>query len=355
MKLIELHIIQSFPVTCLNRDDVGAPKSAYFGGVPRARVSSQCWKRAIREHLVTSDKSVLFKGKRTRYITTIIKESMEQKGFSDADSSKYAQMICKQIFGEKEVSKNEDTTKTMFYFSEEEISRFINTGLEVVSKEIPEKEKEKELGKACKKIVKETGIKDMADISLFGRMVANDVNLKIEGAAMFSHAISTHKVENDIDFFSAVDDLKPGDVEGAGHLGTLEFNSGCYYRYIGLNLDLLKTNLGTAYSVEEMMEVVKEFIKAAVLAVPNARKNSMFGFNPPAYVGGVVRSGQPLSMANAFEKPVKSRDGYIEPSKDTFAKHFQDLKTKYNLNGELLELQSIDGFITKLTEEVMRS
>lgn len=42
---IEFHILQSFPVTCLNRDDVGAPKSAIVGGVSRARVSSQCWKR----------------------------------------------------------------------------------------------------------------------------------------------------------------------------------------------------------------------------------------------------------------------------------------------------------------------
>jgi CRISPR system Cascade subunit CasC len=48
MKLIELHILQSFPVSCLNRDDVGAPKTATFGGLTRARISSQCLKRAIR-------------------------------------------------------------------------------------------------------------------------------------------------------------------------------------------------------------------------------------------------------------------------------------------------------------------
>jgi CRISPR system Cascade subunit CasC len=40
MKLIELHILQSFPVSCLNRDDVGAPKQAIFGGATRARISS---------------------------------------------------------------------------------------------------------------------------------------------------------------------------------------------------------------------------------------------------------------------------------------------------------------------------
>src|SRR5690554_6210362 len=45
---IEFHILQSFPVTCLNRDDVGAPKTAVVGGTTRARVSSQSWKRQVR-------------------------------------------------------------------------------------------------------------------------------------------------------------------------------------------------------------------------------------------------------------------------------------------------------------------
>jgi len=48
MKLIELHILQSFPVSCLNRDDVGSPKSAVFGGITRAMLSSQSIKRAFR-------------------------------------------------------------------------------------------------------------------------------------------------------------------------------------------------------------------------------------------------------------------------------------------------------------------
>ena len=48
---IEFHILQSFPVSCLNRDDVGAPKSAMIGGVSRARVSSQYWKPQVRQAL----------------------------------------------------------------------------------------------------------------------------------------------------------------------------------------------------------------------------------------------------------------------------------------------------------------
>ena len=47
MKL-ELHLIQSFPPANLNWDENGMPKSTVFGGRPRARISSQCQKRAVR-------------------------------------------------------------------------------------------------------------------------------------------------------------------------------------------------------------------------------------------------------------------------------------------------------------------
>ena len=33
MRLIELHILQSFPVSCLNRAEVGSPKTAIFGAI----------------------------------------------------------------------------------------------------------------------------------------------------------------------------------------------------------------------------------------------------------------------------------------------------------------------------------
>ena len=70
-------------------------------------------------------------------------------------------------------------------------------------------------------------------------MVANDHSLTLEGAAMFSHPISTHKVDNELDFFSAVDDWQNEDESGAGMTGTLEFNSSVYYRFAALNLDML--------------------------------------------------------------------------------------------------------------------
>ena len=45
---IDVHVLQTIPPSCVNRDDTGAPKQCVFGGVRRARVSSQAWKRAVR-------------------------------------------------------------------------------------------------------------------------------------------------------------------------------------------------------------------------------------------------------------------------------------------------------------------
>ena len=76
MRHLELHIIQSVPVACLNRDDLNSPKTAIFGGVQRARVSSQSWKRAIREmakEIAKSENSNLFNGDRTRRMVYALK------------------------------------------------------------------------------------------------------------------------------------------------------------------------------------------------------------------------------------------------------------------------------------------
>ena len=48
--IVEIHLLQNFAPSNLNRDDTGAPKDALFGGTRRARISSQCSKRAIREY-----------------------------------------------------------------------------------------------------------------------------------------------------------------------------------------------------------------------------------------------------------------------------------------------------------------
>src|SRR5450756_1469422 len=102
MKLIELHILQSFPVSCLNRDDVGAPKTATFGGVTRARISSQCLKRAIRLHAKELSPE-LFAGERSKLIVQPIADAAMRHGASEDQALYASKKLCDEMatFDEK--------------------------------------------------------------------------------------------------------------------------------------------------------------------------------------------------------------------------------------------------------------
>ncbi len=239
------------------------------------------------------------------------------------------------------------------FLSPAEMDSIASALTEIVREDTKEKEIEKAVTKACK----QAALKDAADIAIFGRMVASDHSLTLEGAGLFSHALSTHKAENDIDFFSAVDDLQPAEEAGAGMTGTLEFTSATYYRYVGLNLGLLadSSHLG-ALTVEERKRVVESFLRAAVLAVPGARKNSMNAHTLPSYVLGIVKDkGQPLQLVNAFEKPVISKNGHTEPSIAALKQHHEQLKKTWNIK-PVLEIvipeKDLDTFCKEITSHV---
>lgn len=373
MRHLELHIIQSVPVACLNRDDLNSPKTAVFGGVQRARVSSQSWKRAIREMAFNElDTSGHFRGNRSRLFIEQIKSELIKMG-EDTECA-MALSLCAGHYLGKLDPKQEGKVKTLIFLSQLEYEMFakILFTIEASNKEKMiaaiksvdmsklandddvdeedegscEKSKKgekklsaKEFTKLVAKILKKPvenafkkelkGLsKDAADIALFGRMVASDHSLTVEAASMFSHALSTHKVDNEIDFFAAVDDLQQKDESGAGMTGTLEFNSATYYRFAALNLDMLadKDHLASM-SAEERKEVVKTFIEATIKSVPGARKNTMNSNTLPVFVLGVVREkGHPVQLINAFETPVRSTQGFATKSIELLKAEYHKLE-----------------------------
>ncbi len=324
MKHLELHILQSVPVACLNRDDLNSPKTAVFGGIQRARVSSQCWKRAIRE-FAKEESPELFKGERTRLMFAPLFQEMLAAGLSNEDAQKGAEEIVDKLVNRDAKSKDKVKSKTLYFLSPLEIETMAKAYAET-----------KDIKKAIKAI-NAAKLKDAADIMLFGRMVANDQSLSIDGASMFSHAISTHKTDNEIDFFSAVDDLQPKEESGAGMTSTLEFNSATYYRFAALNLDMLtdQAHLG-CLNKEERQAVVKTFIKSVIMAMPGARKNTMNGNTLPGYVLGVVREkGHPIQLVNAFEQPVRrSAKGYFEASVELLKQEYKNLTDIWGIKAE---------------------
>lgn len=385
MKLIELHILQSFPVTCLNRDDVGSPKSATFGGTQRARVSSQSQKRATRLHFNEAHYGNEFHTERTKLAHEGLVRILVQGGLTKESAEPLALEVLSRLVDKAGASKAKADKNgrmnmpALIWLSPSQIQAAADATL--ANRELIEqataanasadknakKNAEKALKDALKpvtKAIQEAGISDAADIALFGRMVANDASLNVEGASMFSHALSTHANSNEIDFYSAVDDVKhkgnEGDDEssedaGAGMIGTLEYNSATYYRYVAINLDLLfdAKHLGAIGGQEERKSLLRAFIRSVLTAVPGARRNSMNGATLPAEVLGIRKDmGQPLQLVNAFEEPVKaSGKGYSANSTAKMLDHHTDLKKLWGIETSVETKLTEDGleeFLNKL-------
>jgi len=333
MKLIELHILQSFPVSCLNRDDVGAPKTASFGGVNRARLSSQSLKRAIREYAQANLPAARFGGERTKLIIEPLTSALQKHGVADAAVAlEHAKNIADKL-AKLEAKAAEDAPKvgTLTFLAPSEIDSIAAEVSALVATNPKSKDYDKSLDKFCKK----AGLLDGADIAIFGRMVASYPSLTLEAASMFSHALSTHRSDNDLDFFTAVDDRKLDDEDaGAGMMGTLEFSSAVYYRYAALNLDLLAdaAHLGKL-TADERCAVVDAFIRSTLMAVPGARKNSMNANTLPGYVLGTYKAaGQPVQLINAFESPVQAKSGLLSASITALKAQNDLLKTTWDIN-----------------------
>ncbi len=333
---IEFHILQSFPVTCLNRDDVGAPKTAVVGGVTRARVSSQCWKRQVR--LAMPDFGIKL-AMRTKQSAGIFAKACLAAGATDEQAQTCGSKLAELIIDD-----------TLLFISDTEAAAFAAYAQE--NGFDPAKLKDKELAKIAKKAINPAV--DALDIALFGRMVAKAADMNIEAAASFAHAISTHKVSNEIEFFTALDDL--AEEPGSAHMGSLEFNSATYYRYISLDVGQLAQTLGEG---ADLQAAIAAFTKALFVAVPSARQTTQSGASPWEFARVMVRQGQRLQVP--FEQPVKAKGaGYLQPSIDDL-KSYLDKKEK--LSGSLFgklgaydwgedENFSIDDLISKLQSHV---
>ena len=217
---------------------------------------------------------------------------------------------------------------TLLFISDSEAAAFAAYAAELAFDS--NKIKDKELAKIAKKALNPA--EDALDIALFGRMVAKAADMNVEAAASFSHAISTHKVSNEVEFFTALDDLQ--EEPGSAHMGSLEFNSATYYRYISLDLGQLAQTMGE----RDLKDAVAAFTKALFVAVPNARQTTQSGASPWEFSRVLVRRGQRLQVP--FETPVKKtfEGGYLASSVEAL-KSYLDKKEK--LAGSLFGKQAV--------------
>ena len=306
---VDFHVLQTVPPSCINRDDTGSPKTAIYGGVTRARVSSQAWKHAMRQAFV--EESLLDEedvGKRTKKVTELV-----EKEIAALAPEKDAAKLAKKTLDNAGIKNDEKGTKALFFISQAQIKALATLA---VADDIEDKKTYKEeLQKALRK-------NPSADIALFGRMVADDPSLNFDAAAQVAHSISTHVVQNEYDYFTAVDDCQAEDNAGAGHLGTVEYNSATLYRYATVNVMELERHLGA----EKAAEVVRSFGEAFIRSMPTGKQNTFANRTLPDAVYVTIREDQPVNLCGAFERAVrKSAEGYAEPSKSALQAYAQQL------------------------------
>lgn len=303
---VDFHIVQTVPPSCVNRDDTGRPKTAFYGGANRARVSSQSWKHAMRlmfKEIFESEEL----GYRTKHVVDLIASEIKKLDSSLDDETvvekaKNAFELTKKEPQDKDKKKEtkkkadaDNKTDVMFFIGAVEANKLAQLA---VSGETD--------GKLYKQALKET---PAVDIALFGRMVAGETYLNVDAASQVAHSISTHAVQNEYDYFTAVDDYAPEDSVGAGHIDTAEFNSSTLYRYATVNVAQLKKSFGVSVA-----EIIRGFAEAFICSMPTGKQNSYANRTYPDMVYVTIRKDQPVNLVGAFEKPVISNNGYVEES-----------------------------------------
>jgi len=342
---LELHLIQSFPPANLNRDENGMPKSTVFGGRPRARISSQCQKRAVRKFYQNyADLNPEQFADRSRNWLPKLQELLVEQEIEAEQAATAARLALEE--GLKLKFNDEGKATTIVFLGQTELAAIANILVSNWATLEPELTGDKptlpkEITKAIQKALIETG--KPGDVALFGRMMASLPTVNVDAAVQMAHAISVNTLQQEFDFFTAVDDLGGNDETGADHMGETGYNSSTYYRFATLDAEQLAQNLGSA---EHLDAVIKAFADAFVQAIPSGHQNGFAAHTRPAAVMAVVRQGQPVSLADAFEDPIapKSGNSLLENAVKALDAHWADLTKMYGETGVKYK-----GIVTRTT------
>ncbi len=336
-RFVDLHLLQTVPYANLNRDDLGSPKTLIYGGVTRTRVSSQCWKRAIRLAIEADlgDPAV-----RTRRIIQQVAARLRADGWPDTLAVFAGQQVIEAAGSSGiKVEKDEITTSVLLYLPAAaldgltDLARAHRAALEQAHAASSAKKPTDGKKTADKRAPDErppllpTGevqrllAASNGSIALFGRMLAELPQAKVDGAVQVAHAFTTHATETELDFFTAVDDLNPAGETGSGHMNSLEFSAGVFYRYANVDLVDLTRNLGGDQAAARALTAA--FLRAFIGSVPTGKRTATAPQTLPDLAYAAVRADRPLSLAGAFEAPVRADQigGWAAPSRRALAEY----------------------------------
>ncbi|SNC73489.1 CRISPR-associated protein, Cse4 family [Kytococcus aerolatus] len=351
-RYIDIHVLQTVPPANLNRDDTGSPKSAVYGGVRRTRVSSQAWKRAVRQDfpslLAPEDL-----GSRTKRIVELVARELMQRDLEEAEALEAATGVLEQAGIKVEVPKRKakdegakPESRALVFLGAHQIRELADVALARRAGGLDDKEFK---ARAKRAAVESQSI----DLALFGRMVAESPDLNVDAAVQVAHAIGVQAGDNEFDYYTAVDDLNTDAETGAGMIGTIEFTSATLYRYATVNVASLFENLGDAEATER---AVNAFVTSFVRSMPSGKQNTFANRTLPEVVLVMVRDTQPVSLVQAFEQPVVAEPG-TSPSAvaaERLVRKAQQVEAMYD--EQPVEVLAIhDGGVTSLSEWVSPS
>ncbi|GGW81344.1 type I-E CRISPR-associated protein Cas7/Cse4/CasC [Streptomyces galilaeus] len=343
---LDVHALQTVPPSNINRDDTGAPKTALYGGVPRARVSSQAWKRATRtyfddEHLLEPSEL----GVRTKKVVEVLAERItaldpslgEEAALALADETVKAAGLKTEVPKRKAEAAKESggvaapEAKYLVFLSARQLDGLARVAVEGAG-DIAAFLKEKKNKEQVKEIADS---RHSVDIALFGRMVADAADYNVDAAVQVAHAISVHRVETESDYYTAVDDQNTDEETGAGMIGTVDFNSATLYRYAALGVHQLADNLGQGLREDEprtepVRRAVEAFVHSFVASLPTGKINTFGHHTLPDAVVVKLRTTRPISFVAAFEDPIRGdQGGHVREASDRLAAYIPDIERAY--------------------------
>lgn len=330
--IVDVHVLQTVPPSNINRDDTGSPKTAIYGGVRRARVSSQAWKRATREAFKPLlDHAAL--GMRTKRVVELLAEEITRQDPSLAERAPALAEDTLTAAGIKIVKARKDKEGALpesgylLFLSNRQVTNLAELAV-TAAREAGEGKVAVAKAEAQARANREHSV----DVALFGRMVADVTDLNVDAAAQVAHALSVHKVSSEYDYFTAVDDHKDADAEedaGAGMIGTVEFNSSTLYRYATVDVNRLRDNLG---HVQASCQAVEAFVRAFITSMPTGKQNTFANRTLPDAVLIVVRDTQSINLVGAYEEPVSDHEpaGRIGTAIQRLVQHGSDLHQAFD-------------------------
>jgi len=335
-RFLQIHSLNSYSASLLNRDDSGLAKRLPYGGTLRTRISSQCLKRhwkmtddphALRR-IADAESSIRSRELVTNMVVNRLKDKIPQEVLEKLEPE-----IQKAVYGDKGISKKSRQT---ILLGNPEIQWLKDQAEEIAEKagndpnlvEKIAKEWKKNFISNIKVMREQTTLHAGIESALFGRMVTSDPSANITAPVYVAHSFTIHSEETESDYFTAVDDLSE-DQTGADTIQETELTSGIFYGYTVVDIPSLLDNL--AGDINLAGKVLYNLVHLIAEVSPGAKLGSTAPFSRATLMLLEAGDRQPRSLAEAYRKPCQPQ---ISTAITSLKNHLINLDKAYSTEEE---------------------